>query len=135
MFASSQPAYASANWQAFTTNSNWHCGPTGPTGPEGALKAQTCVIANSGGYAQHVVVVSNYSGYAVSLDATIREFGEKIPTHNCNSTTMNSGFQRACFGATVYIGCDGAFAMQSSSDVVVSGYTRRTASTYYRHYC
>ncbi|MFE9398585.1 hypothetical protein [Streptomyces flavidovirens] len=133
----SQPAFASANWQEFSTNANWHCGDTKDVDPSGGagVAAQTCIVANSSGYAQQVVVVSNYAGYAVWIDATIKERFGKLPTHNCNGSTLNSGFQRACFGQSVYVGCKGAFAMESFSDVQVSGSTTRTPSAFYRHYC
>ncbi|WP_158708636.1 hypothetical protein [Streptomyces bikiniensis] len=134
LLVGTQPAFASANWQEVKTNSNWHCGDTESVGAERGFKAQTCIVANSSGYAQQVVVVSNFSGYAVWLDASITELNKKLPAHNCNGTTFQSGFQRACLGQSVYVGCNGT-NLYSWSNVEISGYTKQTAEAVHRHYC
>ena len=106
-----QPAYASAYWQEISPNSNWHCGPTTQldNAPSG-LVAQTCIVANSSGWAQAVAVISNNSGQAVDFDAFISSNQLYYNNdHYCNDSRLNPGFQRGCFGPSVYVGCSGFY--------------------------
>jgi hypothetical protein len=91
-------------WQAFSTNSTWRCGPTYGHTAKAKVWFQTCNIKSAIDYMQTVLVVSNQSGGPITI------YGEvyNIYVDNyCYSSTLNTGFQRACFGTTTPMGnCD-----------------------------
>ncbi|MFF4229004.1 hypothetical protein [Streptomyces sp. NPDC001820] len=132
----SQPAFASSYWQEISTNSNWHCGYTWQMGtqPSGVV-AQTCIVANSSGWAQAVLVVSNNSGQTITIGGMVMSNMYLGTPHPCNSSLMHSGFQRGCLGpSNKNVGCNGLL-LTAKSTVHVNGQPHDTASVNYRHYC
>lgn len=97
----SSSAGAAPYWQEFTTNNTWYCGPTyGHTAVRG-VGFQTCNIKSAIDHMQTVLVVSNQSGGPITIYG---EISNNYVANFCYSSTLNTRFQRACFGRTTPMG-------------------------------
>ncbi|WP_242432696.1 hypothetical protein [Streptomyces sp. Root1310] len=95
---SATPASAAVGWKAVDTNSNWSCGGYKSHPLSGQLKLKVCIVRNSNGDAQAIVVVQNTTGVPVSISGAVRsDFGSNV---DCAGTTLNTGFTRGCFAGT-----------------------------------
>lgn len=114
-------ASASPYWQTFTPTSKYHCDPIVPWGS--GVYTQTCIVIN-GNATQSVVLVRNSSGSPITIEAPIVRLwhaGTVEYNVSCLSSTLNSGFSRACFGPTVTFPC--GHAVQAFSRMKINSVT------------
>ncbi|MFG2741707.1 hypothetical protein ACGFY0_16850 [Streptomyces chartreusis] len=108
------PASAHPNWQTYSANSNWKCGPSSPISISTSVVAQTCLITTSDKTkGQLVLVVSNRSTKTVELrggefDSDIYgrwDGNEDLRGGFCGFHELTAGQARGCFGETVELPC------------------------------
>jgi hypothetical protein len=104
IFMTSSPASAAPYWQTYTLTSKWHCTPKSLG--SNYITAQSCIIVN-GEATQGAVIVTNVSGSPITIDGTTEfiEAGFVQYTDGCFTSTLNSGFTRACMGTTFLWNC------------------------------
>ncbi|MFJ7082811.1 hypothetical protein ACIQU8_06180 [Streptomyces griseus] len=96
------PASAAQNWQAVSTNSNWHCGDYVKHSVSDYVKYKTCIVINSNYHGQVVLVVQSTASVAVSIGGSATsDFYSNV---TCANSTLNPGFTRGCFAPTVSVG-------------------------------
>ncbi|MFF4227974.1 hypothetical protein [Streptomyces sp. NPDC001820] len=90
-------------WQAVSTNSSWDCGTYKHHKVSDNVNYKVCIVMNSGGYAQAVLVVQNKASVAVRITG---EVTTNIPggADDCAVFTLKPGYTRGCFGPTKYVG-------------------------------
>ncbi|MEV7912664.1 hypothetical protein [Streptomyces griseus] len=120
-------AFAAANWQEVNTNSNWHCEKTRQHNPYSGVGFQGCIVQNSKGDAQVVLVVVNNGPKAVRIGGSISSgFGSNV---TCAASVLNPGFQRGCFAPTKTLKCNVLYGAQVSviiNDAINNGETMTT---------
>ncbi|MET7504524.1 hypothetical protein [Streptomyces microflavus] len=118
------PAAAATNWQEVNTNSNWYCETTKQHNPYSGVGFQGCVVQNSSGDAQVVLVVVNNGPKAVRIGGSISSgFGSNA---TCAASVLNPGFQRGCFAPTKSLKCNILYGAQVNviiNDTINSGTT------------
>ena len=88
----------------------WNCGLPEFSGVYGGyyVRHKTCIVVN-GNYTQAVVIVENYAGYAITIEAPQVQLyqapGKLIYNRFCHESTLNSGRTTACFGPTTWRAC------------------------------
>ena len=105
------PAHADPYWQAHGDSSSWNCGLPKFSSVYGGgyyVRHKTCIVVN-GNYTQAVVIVENYAGYAITIEAPQVQLyqapGKLIYNRFCHESTLNSGRTTACFGPTTRRAC------------------------------
>lgn len=105
-------AAATVNWKEVNTNSNWHCSgyeqhwaASGPD--EGKYNFKPCIVVNSSGGAQGVLVVQNASIYQkMSVKGAVRfPGGDAAGQTLCAESVINNPYTRGCFAPTKNVGC------------------------------
>jgi len=105
------PAHADPYWQTPGDSTYWNCGLPEFSSVYGGgyyVRHKTCIVVN-GNYTQAVVIVENYAGYAITIEAPQVQLyqapGKLIYNRFCHESTLNSGRTTACFGPTTRRAC------------------------------
>ncbi|EGE40789.1 hypothetical protein GTY83_07050 [Streptomyces sp. SID4928] len=105
-------AAATVNWKEVDTNSNWHCSAWeqhwAASGPdEGNYNFKPCIVVNSSGGAQGVLVIQNASIYQKMLVKGAVRFPSSDAAGQtlCAESVINNPFTRGCFAPTKNVGC------------------------------
>jgi hypothetical protein len=101
-------ASAAPYWQSYAKTNRFHCDEQVTWSP--GVYSETCVVIN-GTATQAVVIVDNYSGSAVNIEAlNVRLWhnGTIASDVDCLASTLNTGNGRACFGPTKQFPCNHA---------------------------
>ncbi|WP_162833111.1 hypothetical protein [Streptomyces sp. CB09001] len=125
---SASPAQASdtVKWKPVSTNSNWSCGAYIGHNDRSHIKLKACIVTNSSGGAQAVLVVQNAgtSDQYLSKGRVIFEsqLGGDVW---CAPTNLAEGRTAGCYAPTVQVGN----CWRTSSATVELTLTRVTAAT------
>jgi len=103
---------STVNWKEVNTNPTWHCttykqhwAVSGPD--EGNYNFKACIVANSSGGAQGVLVIQNASIHQkMNVKGAIRFPGDDAAGQTlCAESVINNPYTRGCFAPTKNIGC------------------------------
>jgi hypothetical protein len=102
LHAPTASASPTVGWKAVSTNSNWYCNEQYTTHVDKpGVKFKACIVRNSNGDAQAVLVVQNVSGERVNIDGRIVFESQRGGDIWCDDSPLENGFTRGCYGKTV----------------------------------
>ncbi|MGW1537173.1 hypothetical protein [Streptomyces aureus] len=99
------PASADENWGPVSTNSTWKCNTYEKHSVSDNVSYKPCVVHNSNGDAQTVLVVQNRASVAVAIGGWLHFEGAGSEySVFCAASTLNPGYTRGCYGPSVHVG-------------------------------
>lgn len=122
--ATATPAVATPPyWQAVSTNSDWDCSQYKAHRLSLNIKFKTCIVRNSSGGAQAVLVVQNSGTKAALIRGELNTYNtggtyQGSYTYYCSESTLNAGYTRGCFGQTF----PGTSDISATSSLYMNGY-------------
>lgn len=108
MLFGTQAAVASptVNWKEVNTNSNWTCNSEWKQHwIYNNVNFKSCIVTNSSGGAQGVLVVQNASTHTIRMKGRVLFESEGGGDVWCADTTLHPGYTRGCYAPTVQLPC------------------------------